>query len=87
METQPIYIQTANSLADFKYLANRVTNMCNAEVIVRQASTVIGDSSSEWMRNFCTENFSRFSKCNMYKILIGEMLGDKRQYHYVPNPF
>lgn len=43
--------------------------------------------SSQFMREYCAANFSRFAHCRMYKILMGEVERDERAYHYQPRPF
>jgi len=80
------YIQDCETIEDFETLGKSVTNMCEAEYITRTAARKVGEPTRYWMRQFCERNFSRFSKCEMYNILMGLEEGDKREYHYVPNP-
>lgn len=82
-----VYIQTAETLEDFEYLLNRVTNMLEGQDVVNRAARVIGDGTPTWKRNFCEKYLSRFSGSECYRILMGQLAPDHRQYHYVPNPW
>ena len=42
---------------------------------------------TQWKKNFCEKNFSRFSHTELYKILMGFKERDPGQYGYQPIPF
>lgn len=86
MKTKTLYLQECKTLEDFEALAAKATNMYDAEIITRMASKICGGDNSSWRRNFLECNFKRFENTKMYGILMGTIIGDKREYHYVPNP-
>lgn len=79
--------QECKSIADFEEIAARVTNMVEGEVVVQRAAQFVKETSGQWKKDFCTKNLSRFAFTNIYRILMGEVQGNKAEYHYVPNPF
>lgn len=81
-----LYLSECKTLDDFEALAAKASNMLEAEDIIRRASKVCGGDNSSWRRNFLACNFKRFEGTKMYGILMGNVIGDKREYHYVPNP-
>lgn len=80
-------IQTAESLNDFIEMGKKITNCIEAEYITVCAAKFIGNNTPEFKKSFFVENFSRFSKSECYRILMGELTPDFGQYHYVPKPF
>ena len=80
------YLQDCQTIEDFELLSKNVTNMVEAEYIIRTAARVLS-KDRVWMRQFCESNFSRFKNSDIYNILLGGLIGDKSDYHYVPNPF